>query len=54
MSDWLHNLPVVSMALLVFGVTYLVAALIYALVSVLAVGERGAHSRLSRPVCCRR
>jgi hypothetical protein len=30
MSDWLHNLPVMEMALVVFGVTYLVAAAIYA------------------------
>ena len=40
MSDWLHNLPVVSMAVIVFGATYLVAAVIYAVVMVLAVGER--------------
>ena len=40
MNDWLHNLPLVWMALLVFGLTYVVAAAIYALVNVLAVGER--------------
>src|SRR5919201_1526093 len=40
MSDWVHNLPLVWMALLVFGLTYVVAAAIYALVNVLAVGER--------------
>src|SRR5262249_15528200 len=40
MSDWLHNLPVLWMGLVVFGFTYLVAAAIYALVNVLAVGER--------------
>jgi Protein of unknown function (DUF4239) len=40
MSDWLHNLPVVWMALVVFGFTYLVAAVIYAIVTVLAVAER--------------
>jgi Protein of unknown function (DUF4239) len=40
MNDWLHNLPLVWMALLAFGSTYLVAAAIYALVKVLAVGER--------------
>jgi hypothetical protein len=40
MSDWLHNLPVAWMALVVFGATYLVAAVIYTLVMVLAVGER--------------
>jgi hypothetical protein len=43
MSDWLHDLPVVSMALVVFGFTYLVAAAIYAVVAGLAVGE-GARS----------
>ncbi len=40
MSDWLHNLPVLWMALVVFGVTYLIAASIYAGVNALAVGER--------------
>jgi hypothetical protein len=40
MSDWLHNLPVVWMALMVFGFTYLVAAAIYAIVTVLTVAER--------------
>ena len=40
MSDWLHNLPVLWMALVVFGVTYLIAASIYACVNALAVGER--------------
>jgi len=40
MSDWLHNLPVVWIALVVFGATYLVTALIYAVVMVLAAGER--------------
>jgi Protein of unknown function (DUF4239) len=40
MSDWLHNLPVGWMALLIFAATYLVAAGIYAIVMALAVGER--------------
>jgi hypothetical protein len=40
MSDWVHNLPVLWMALVVFGATYLIAASIYAGVNVLAVGER--------------
>jgi hypothetical protein len=39
MSDWLHNLPVLWMALVVFGVTYLIAAEINAGVNALAVGE---------------
>ena len=41
MIDWLHNLPLGWMALVVFVVTYLVAAGIYWLVMTLAVGERG-------------
>jgi hypothetical protein len=40
MSDWLHNLPVPWMALVVFGLTYLMAAVIFMLVTALAVGER--------------
>lgn len=40
MSDWLRNLPVPWMALLVFGFTYLLAAAIYAGIATLAVGER--------------
>ena len=41
MSDWVHSLPVVWMAVLVFGATYVVAGLIHWLVLALAVGERG-------------
>jgi hypothetical protein len=40
MSDWLHNLPIFWMALVVFGFTYLLAAGICGLVTVLAKGER--------------
>jgi hypothetical protein len=40
MIDWLHNLPLGWMALVVFVVTYSVAAGIYWLVMALAVGER--------------
>ena len=40
MSDWLHNLPVVWMALTVFGATYVTAGLTYAAVTILSVGER--------------
>jgi Protein of unknown function (DUF4239) len=39
-SDWLHNLPMGWMALVVFGATYLVAGGIYWVVMTLAVGER--------------
>jgi hypothetical protein len=40
MADWLHNLPIFWMALLVFGLTYLLAAGICGLVTGLAKGER--------------
>src|SRR5262245_26138118 len=40
MSDWLHNLPIVWLAVVVFGLTYLMAAGIFALVAALAQGER--------------
>jgi hypothetical protein len=40
MSDWLHNLPLPWMALVIFGFTYLLAAAILAAVVTLATGER--------------
>lgn len=40
MSDWLLNLPVLRMAVVVFGATYLIAGGIYLLVTELAVNER--------------
>src|SRR4051812_40421782 len=40
MSDWFVNLSAVWMGLLVFGLTYVVAALIYAVVVALARGAR--------------
>jgi hypothetical protein len=40
MSDWLHNLPVIWIALVSFGGTYLLAAAIYIVVMALATGER--------------
>ncbi|WP_407176620.1 hypothetical protein [Bradyrhizobium sp. STM 3562] len=40
MSDWLHNLPVIWMALVVFGATYLLAVLVQTIVGMLATGER--------------
>jgi hypothetical protein len=49
MSDWLHNLPVLLMALVVFGLTYLVAAAIHAVVAVLAVGERARSFKAVSP-----
>src|SRR5262245_8192758 len=49
MSDWLHNLPTLWMALLVFGCTYLVTAAIYAVVAVFAVGERSRSFKAISP-----
>ena len=40
MDNWLHNLPVVWMAVVVFGATFLVAAMLDMVVIGLAVGER--------------
>ena len=40
MNDWLHNLPIVWMALLIFGLTALVTAALYVFVMGLSVGER--------------
>jgi hypothetical protein len=39
-SDWLHDLRLPSMALMVFGFTYLLAGVIYSGVAALAVGQR--------------
>jgi Protein of unknown function (DUF4239) len=49
MNGWLHNLPVVLMALLIFGVTALVAAAIYAIVTALSVGERARSFKAVSP-----
>jgi hypothetical protein len=49
MSDWLHSLPVLWMALLVFGFTYLIAVAIYAVVNVCAVGERARSFKAISP-----
>jgi hypothetical protein len=49
MSDWLHNLPVLWMAVVVFGSTYLIAAAIYAVIIALAVGERARSFKTVSP-----
>src|SRR6266700_2412537 len=49
MSDWLHSLPVLWMAILVFGFTYLVTAGIYAVITVFAVGERARSFKAISP-----
>jgi hypothetical protein len=49
MSDWIHNLPVPSMALVVFGFTYLLAAITFAAVTALASGERAKSFKAISP-----
>src|SRR5215469_16807589 len=49
MNDWLHNLPLVWMTLLVFGLTALVTAAIYAVVMALSVGERARSFKAVSP-----
>src|SRR5215470_3596330 len=49
MNDWLHNLPIVWMALLVFGLTALATAAILVVVMVLAVGERARSFKAVSP-----
>jgi hypothetical protein len=40
MDDWLHNLPLKWMALIVFAIVYLAAGVIFAIIMLLARGER--------------
>ena len=40
MNEWLHNLPVWWMTLVVFAITYLAAGVIFAIIMALAKGER--------------
>ncbi|MGN6747816.1 MAG: DUF4239 domain-containing protein [Xanthobacteraceae bacterium] len=49
MNDWLHNLPIVWMALLVFGLTALGTAAIYIVVMALSVGERARSFKAVSP-----
>jgi hypothetical protein len=42
-NDWLHDLPVPWMALVIFGFTFVLAGAIYAIVMALAVGEKRQH-----------
>ena len=49
MSDWLHNLPIVWMTLVIFGFTFLLATGIYALVTALAKGERARAFKVISP-----
>jgi len=49
MNDWLHNLPIVWMALLVFGLTALATTAIYVVVMALSVGERARSFKAVSP-----
>jgi Protein of unknown function (DUF4239) len=49
MSDWLHNLPLFWMALVVFGGTYVAVAAIYWIVTVFAAGERARSFKAVSP-----
>ena len=49
MNDWLHNLPLVWMALLIFGSTYLLTTAIYYIVTAVAVGEGRRHFKAVSP-----
>jgi hypothetical protein len=49
MTYWLHNLPIVWMALIVFGLTALFTAAIYLVVTVLSVGERARSFKAVSP-----
>ena len=54
MSDWLLNLPVLLMAVIVFAATYLVAAIVKFVVTRLAVNERAKAFKALSPECCPR
>ena len=49
MSDWLHNLAIVWMAILVFGLTALITAAIYVGVMVLSAGEQARSFKAFSP-----
>ena len=49
MSDWLHEFPVVVMAVIVFGLTYLVTGVVYRVVLALATGDRARSFKALSP-----
>src|SRR6266513_1243348 len=49
MSDWLHELPVAWMAIIVFGGTFLVTGAVYATVMRLAINGRGRSFKAVSP-----
>jgi len=51
MNDWLHRLPVQWMALVMLMTVYLMAGAIFAIVMLLAKGDRARLLNGYRPVC---
>jgi hypothetical protein len=49
MSDWIHNLPVLWLATLIFGLSYLATALIYCGVAILGRHERARSLKAVSP-----
>src|SRR5262249_45506203 len=49
MNDWLHSLPILWMAVLVFGFTALFTAVILVVVTILSVGERARSFKAVSP-----
>ena len=45
MSNWLHNLPIFWMAVIIFGVCYLMGAAVFLTIDILARRRIGAHFR---------
>ena len=51
MDEWLHNLPVWWMAVVVFAIAYLAAGGIFAIIMSLAKGERAHVFKSVSPAC---
>ena len=49
MSDWFFGLSVLAMAVIVFAVTYLLASIIFLVVTRLAAGERAKNFKVLTP-----
>jgi hypothetical protein len=49
MNDWVHNLSIPWMTVVVWGFTYLIAAVIYSLIVAIATGERVRALKLVSP-----
>jgi hypothetical protein len=54
MTDWILNLPVLWMTVVILGAIYLVTAGMYLVVTKLAVNERARAFKAISPACCPR